>query len=226
MQQFTGNFSKNKIYRNHLFRELCLKFSLPELFFTQLKTILVALFRMHSLPMAEEIRGTVANSDEHERGHSEFQWPYFSIEKAHVPSDDIQKKNGDIVSFLNSSEYLPPSPSDILQALTLRNIKDAFDLEKLEVIGYCFLKCSVTVLLFHQFVTYDSAKLTNIRDQIVKIKNLAQKAKSRNLIPYIITDPFSEAIMLPPCYKVQKKQSPVQKKINTKNLGIPFLQKE
>lgn len=92
MQQFTGNFSKNQIYHNHLFRELCLKFSLPELFFTQLKTILVALFRMHSLPMAEEIRGTVANSDEHERGHSEFQWPYFSIEKAHVPSDDIQKK--------------------------------------------------------------------------------------------------------------------------------------
>lgn len=70
----------------------------------------------------------------------------------------MKKENDVTISFLNSSEYLSPSPSDILQAITLKNIrdsanpsdilqaitlkniKDSFNLEKLEVIGNCLLK--------------------------------------------------------------------------------------
>ena len=80
-------------------------------------------------------------------------------------------------------EYLPeshpgPSPALLLQALTLSNAGDGFDLERLETVGDSFLKQAVTVYIYCTYTKVHEGKLSFFRSKIVSNYNLYKLGKT------------------------------------------------
>ena len=92
-------------------------------------------------------------------------------------------------------EYLPeshpgPSPALLLQALTLSNAGDGFDLERLETVGDSFLKQAVTVYIFCTYTNVHEGKLSFFRSKIVSNYNLYKLGKRKSLGEYLISTKF------------------------------------
>ncbi|CAF1396567.1 unnamed protein product [Adineta steineri] len=92
-------------------------------------------------------------------------------------------------------EYLPeshpgPSPALLLQALTLSNAGDGFDLERLETVGDSFLKQAVTVYIFCTYTQVHEGKLSFFRSKIVSNYNLYKLGKRKALGEYLISTKF------------------------------------
>lgn len=92
-------------------------------------------------------------------------------------------------------EYLPeshpgPSPALLLQALTLSNAGDGFDLERLETVGDSFLKQAVTVYIYCTYTHVHEGKLSFFRSKIVSNYNLYKLGKRKALGEYLISTKF------------------------------------
>lgn len=73
--------------------------------------------------------------------------------------------------FRGSREPDDPDSALVLKALTTTNSEDAFDLERLEILGDAFLKLAVSLHLFWTYQDKDEGKLTRRRKN--QISNLA-----------------------------------------------------
>lgn len=85
--------------------------------------------------------------------------------------DEINYINSDLFSF----DYQPelknhpgPSPSLILQALTMSNANDGINLERLETIGDSFLKYAITTYLYCTYDNIHEGKLSHLRSKQVR----------------------------------------------------------
>lgn len=92
-------------------------------------------------------------------------------------------------------EYLPeshpgPSPALLLQALTLSNAGDGFDLERLETVGDSFLKQAVTVYIYCTYTHVHEGKLSFFRSKMVSNYNLYKLGKRKSLGEYLISTKF------------------------------------
>ena len=92
-------------------------------------------------------------------------------------------------------EYLPeshpgPSPALLLQALTLSNAGDGFDLERLETVGDSFLKQAVTVYIYCTYPHVHEGKLSFFRSKIVSNYNLYKLGKRKSFGEYLISTKF------------------------------------
>ncbi|CAM4797342.1 unnamed protein product [Rotaria magnacalcarata] len=92
-------------------------------------------------------------------------------------------------------EYLPeshpgPSPALLLQALTLSNAGDGFDLERLETVGDSFLKQAVTVYIYCTYTQVHEGKLSFFRSKIVSNYNLYKLGKRKLFGEYLISTKF------------------------------------
>ena len=66
-----------------------------------------------------------------------------------------------------------PSPTEMLQALTLLSAKDNWNMERLEILGDSFLKFSTTIFLYYKMKdTCDEGDLSLARSRIVGNRNL------------------------------------------------------
>jgi len=69
-----------------------------------------------------------------------------------------------------------PGPELLLQALTMANAVDGFDLERLETVGDSFLKQAITVYLFFAYPNVHEGKLSYLRSkQVSKYSNYSFK---------------------------------------------------
>merc|ERR1719397_1797216 len=99
-----------------------------------------------------------------------------------------------------------PSPSLILQALTMSNSNDAINLERLETIGDSFLKYAITSFLFCQYPNIHEGKLSHLRSKQVSNLNLYQLGQARGLGQCMIATKFEpHDNWLPPCYHVPRE---------------------
>ncbi len=73
---------------------------------------------------------------------------------------------------INNDDDLGPGPAILLQALTLSNAIDGFDLERLETVGDSFLKQAITVFLYCTFPKVHEGKLSYLRSKQVSNYNL------------------------------------------------------
>jgi hypothetical protein len=62
-----------------------------------------------------------------------------------------------------------PSPSVILQALTMSNANDGINLERLETIGDSFLKYAITTYLYCMYDNIHEGKLSHLRSKQVRV---------------------------------------------------------
>jgi endoribonuclease Dicer len=84
--------------------------------------------------------------------------------------DEVNYLDSDLFSF----DYQPelknhpgPSPSLILQALTMSNANDGINLERLETIGDSFLKYAITTYLYCTYDNIHEGKLSHLRSKQV-----------------------------------------------------------
>jgi len=104
------------------------------------------------------------------------------------------------------TEHAGPSPSLILQALTMSNSNDAINLERLETIGDSFLKYAITSFLFCQYPNIHEGKLSHLRSKQVSNLNLYQLGQARGLGQCMIATKFEpHDNWLPPCYHVPRE---------------------
>uniref|UniRef100_A0A034VQZ7 ribonuclease III n=2 Tax=Bactrocera dorsalis TaxID=27457 RepID=A0A034VQZ7_BACDO len=98
-----------------------------------------------------------------------------------------------------------PSPSIILQALTMSNANDG-NLERLETIGDSFLKYAITTYLYITYENVHEGKLSHLRSKQVANLNLYRLGRRKKLGEYMIATKFEpHDNWLPPCYYVPKE---------------------
>ncbi|KAL5284380.1 DICER1 family protein [Megaselia abdita] len=99
-----------------------------------------------------------------------------------------------------------PSPSIILQALTMSNANDGINLERLETIGDSFLKYAITTYLYITYENVHEGKLSHLRSKQVANLNLYRLGRRKNLGECMIATKFEpHDNWLPPCYYVPKE---------------------
>ncbi|EDV93031.1 endoribonuclease Dcr-1 [Drosophila grimshawi] len=99
-----------------------------------------------------------------------------------------------------------PSPSIILQALTMSNANDGINLERLETIGDSFLKYAITTYLYMTYENVHEGKLSHLRSKQVANLNLYRLGRRKRLGEYMIATKFEpHDNWLPPCYYVPKE---------------------
>lgn len=99
-----------------------------------------------------------------------------------------------------------PSPSVILQALTMSNANDGINLERLETIGDSFLKYAITTYLYCKYENIHEGKLSHLRSKQVSNLNLYRLGKKKALGECMIATKFDpHDNWLPPCYCVPRE---------------------
>ncbi|XP_015607218.1 endoribonuclease Dcr-1 isoform X2 [Cephus cinctus] len=99
-----------------------------------------------------------------------------------------------------------PSPSLILQALTMSNANDGINLERLETIGDSFLKYAITTYLYCTYDNIHEGKLSHLRSKQVSNLNLYRLGRQKMLGESMIATKFEpHDNWLPPCYYVPRE---------------------
>ncbi|GBM53432.1 Endoribonuclease Dcr-1 [Araneus ventricosus] len=103
------------------------------------------------------------------------------------------------------SHHPGPSPSIILQALTMSNANDGINLERLETVGDSFLKYAITVYLFCMYPNIHEGKLSYLRSKQISNFNLYKLGKRKGLGELMVASKFEPYDnWLPPNYIVPK----------------------
>ncbi|KAG8191987.1 hypothetical protein JTE90_002257 [Oedothorax gibbosus] len=103
------------------------------------------------------------------------------------------------------SQHPGPSPSIILQALTMSNANDGINLERLETVGDSFLKYAITVYLFCMYSNIHEGKLSYLRSKQISNFNLYKLGRRKGLGELMVASKFEPYDnWLPPNYMVPK----------------------
>ncbi|XP_028846066.1 endoribonuclease Dicer [Denticeps clupeoides] len=112
----------------------------------------------------------------------------------------------------DSPETLGPNPGLILQALTLSNASDGFNLERLEMLGDSFLKHAITTYLFCTYPDAHEGRLSYMRSKKVSNCNLYRLGKKKGLPSRMVVSIFDPPVnWLPPGYVVNQDKSSTDK---------------
>uniref|UniRef100_A0A8C7LFE1 ribonuclease III n=1 Tax=Oncorhynchus kisutch TaxID=8019 RepID=A0A8C7LFE1_ONCKI len=108
----------------------------------------------------------------------------------------------------------PPPPHNhlnlclFLQALTLSNASDGFNLERLEMLGDSFLKHAITTYLFCTYPDAHEGRLSYMRSKKVSNCNLYRLGKKKGLPCRMVVSIFDPPVnWLPPGYVVNQDKS-------------------
>uniref|UniRef100_T1J2F6 ribonuclease III n=1 Tax=Strigamia maritima TaxID=126957 RepID=T1J2F6_STRMM len=123
--------------------------------------------------------------------------------------DKMSDQNEEAFSFdkqVSLSSHPGPSPSVILQGLTMSNANDGINLERLETIGDSFLKHAITAYLYCTYPNIHEGKLSYLRSKQVSNLNLYRLGKKKGLGECMIATKFEpNDNWLPPGYFVPKE---------------------
>ncbi|XP_055361401.1 endoribonuclease Dicer isoform X2 [Betta splendens] len=113
---------------------------------------------------------------------------------------------------VDSPRNLGPNPGLILQALTLSNASDGFNLERLEMLGDSFLKHAITTYLFCTYPDAHEGRLSYMRSKKVSNCNLYRLGKKKGLPSRMVVSIFDPPVnWLPPGYVVNQDKSSTDK---------------
>ncbi|KAM4690395.1 endoribonuclease Dicer [Rhinophrynus dorsalis] len=123
-----------------------------------------------------------------------------------IAKDQMQSENR--LSNGYSSKTLGPNPGLILQALTLSNASDGFNLERLEMLGDSFLKHAITTYLFCTYPDAHEGRLSYMRSKKVSNCNLYRLGKKKGSPSRMVVSIFDPPVnWLPPGYIVNQDRS-------------------
>ncbi|XP_041927934.1 LOW QUALITY PROTEIN: endoribonuclease Dicer [Alosa sapidissima] len=119
---------------------------------------------------------------------------------------------GPTPAAVESPKALGPNPGLILQALTLSNASDGFNLERLEMLGDSFLKHAITTYLYCTYPDAHEGRLSYMRSKKVSNCNLYRLGKKKGLPSRMVVSIFDPPVnWLPPGYVVNQDKSSTDK---------------
>uniref|UniRef100_A0A3P9IFI0 ribonuclease III n=1 Tax=Oryzias latipes TaxID=8090 RepID=A0A3P9IFI0_ORYLA len=125
-----------------------------------------------------------------------------------APSSDSTNEHQQGSTVGDSPKNLGPNPGLILQALTLSNASDGFNLERLEMLGDSFLKHAITTYLFCTYPDAHEGRLSYMRSKKVSNCNLYRLGKKKGLPSRMVVSIFDPPVnWLPPGYVVNQDKS-------------------
>lgn len=122
--------------------------------------------------------------------------------------DSVERGSGDAPQVRfderpDLSSHCGPSPSILLQALTMSNANDGINLERLETVGDSFLKYAVTAHLYCTYPSVHEGKLSHLRSRQISNLNLYRLGRARRLGGLMVATKFEPSDnWLPPGYVV------------------------
>lgn len=129
--------------------------------------------------------------------------------KENYNTNEVNDPHTDTFSFdfqPDLKNHPGPSPSVLLQALTMSNANDGINLERLETIGDSFLKYAITAYLYCTHDIVHEGKLSHLRSKQVSNLNLYRLGKLKMFGERMISCKFEpHDNWLPPCYFVPHK---------------------
>ncbi|KAI1895310.1 hypothetical protein AGOR_G00104970 [Albula goreensis] len=129
-----------------------------------------------------------------------------------APSDVLKAAVATPSAGSDSPKTLGPNPGLILQALTLSNASDGFNLERLEMLGDSFLKHAITTYLFCTYPDAHEGRLSYMRSKKVSNCNLYRLGKKKGLPSRMVVSIFDPPVnWLPPGYVVNQDKSSTDK---------------
>uniref|UniRef100_A0A3B4XV80 ribonuclease III n=1 Tax=Seriola lalandi dorsalis TaxID=1841481 RepID=A0A3B4XV80_SERLL len=129
-----------------------------------------------------------------------------------APSPDLATGPQHRAQTGDSPKSLGPNPGLILQALTLSNASDGFNLERLEMLGDSFLKHAITTYLFCTYPDAHEGRLSYMRSKKVSNCNLYRLGKKKGLPSRMVVSIFDPPVnWLPPGYVVNQDKSSTDK---------------
>ncbi|XP_039993998.1 endoribonuclease Dicer isoform X1 [Xiphias gladius] len=129
-----------------------------------------------------------------------------------APSPDLAAGPQHRAQTGDSPKSLGPNPGLILQALTLSNASDGFNLERLEMLGDSFLKHAITTYLFCTYPDAHEGRLSYMRSKKVSNCNLYRLGKKKGLPSRMVVSIFDPPVnWLPPGYVVNQDKSSTDK---------------
>ncbi|XP_076046340.1 endoribonuclease Dicer-like isoform X2 [Oratosquilla oratoria] len=171
---------KSKVSRKpHLVPELCKLAPFKASLLWQIMLLPSILHRSNILNLCHEFGSQIFDSISliHDKISCFYDWPKFQIEKIMACQN--------FCAALHCMESIPIHPLMILNALTLKSACDAFDIERLEILGDSFLKFLCGERLFLESSSDHEGKLTQKRSFLVSNKTLYAQAWLRG-IPKLI----------------------------------------
>lgn len=220
--------------KQYLVPELCYVYPIPGSMWRKAICLPSILYRLNSLLVAEELRvllakeafiGSVQLPETYPYKPLSFGWQGLAtLENSQNPSAIKEMCNQGMAPWLPNisqvpmsslpgtaddadkvTEALGPSPSLLLQALTMSNASDGFNLERLEMLGDSFLKQAVTVYLYCHYNTLHEGKLSFLRSKQVSNFNLFRLGRRKGLAHRMQVSLFDPAInWLPPGYVIRE----------------------
>lgn len=100
------------------------------------------------------------------------------------PKDRMDSEQSPSTGY--SLRTLGPNPGLILQALTLSNASDGFNLERLEMLGDSFLKHAITTYLFCTYPDAHEGRLSYMRSKKVRSSSFVLSSQSNDSVPKVV----------------------------------------
>ena len=108
-----------------------------------------------------------------------------------IDTCDIESTGNSCLKNVKHLDNVGPTPDEILQTLTLSKASDGFNLERLEMLGDCFLKYAVTVYLYCVFDGQHEGQLSYLRSKKVSNKNLFRLGVYNDLPGRMVSEQFA-----------------------------------
>ncbi|XP_041827819.1 endoribonuclease Dicer [Melanotaenia boesemani] len=171
-----------------------------------------------SSPPQPHLECTLGRTSDHaNKATSDCEWAAPAPSSPAAPSPDLGPQAGD------SPKNLGPNPGLILQALTLSNASDGFNLERLEMLGDSFLKHAITTYLFCTYPDAHEGRLSYMRSKKVSNCNLYRLGKKKGLPSRMVVSIFDPPVnWLPPGYVVNQDKSSADKVDSEENKEEPL----
>lgn len=151
------------------------------------------LHRLTSILLVREVKQLIAEDSHHDQD---------SEESMMVPIGKTNEVSGDQLRtwFSNSGgkNIQCVDTHLVLQALTTKSAGDAFDLERLEMLGDAFLKQAVSIWLFCCYQNKDEGKLTRRKVKQISNFNLFKVSKRKGLPVFMQNTVLDRKTWLPP----------------------------
>uniref|UniRef100_A0A3Q3MJ08 ribonuclease III n=1 Tax=Mastacembelus armatus TaxID=205130 RepID=A0A3Q3MJ08_9TELE len=165
-----------------------------------------------SPPQPSDECTTGRTSDHTNKATSICSWTATGPNTPTAPSPDLSTGPQHRAQAEDSSKSLGPNPGLILQALTLSNASDGFNLERLEMLGDSFLKHAITTYLFCTYPDAHEGRLSYMRSKKVSNCNLYRLGKKKGLPSRMVVSIFDPPVnWLPPGYVVNHDKSSTDK---------------
>lgn len=150
--------------------ELMLAHPLPAGVWRQAQILPFVLYRMKSILAANELKNRICGK---EKNVQRLVWK---------PHNDSHRKDREVrKDLMRLEKNYELNACDLVEALTLNGTNDIFDMERMEILGDCFLKYATSTFLFYHLKTPNEGILTTNRSKIVGNKNLYKVAENLNL---------------------------------------------